>query len=226
MVDLDDDKDLNDPDSDEEASAIYRMAKKQIRSAIERNRAIFTKSDREFLFGKKTYDNEQSERNRWRNIRSRSVNAFIDLQLLRLVPPEQREKLLGEIDHGWLHEGVAQLIAFVYNGLGKDVEALEQMVKSGVLKAEIHEPRDDEHLIEDVEVEIDLAHGYDVAHIYEKFQKVGGKELTPSEIGVLVREGKISGDEVKQLAWTEDQRRMEIARRSDSPWYHNTEDSE
>lgn len=226
MVDLDGDESLDDSDSGDEASAIYRMAKEQIRSAIERVRAIFTKSDREFLFGEKTYDNEQSERNRWRNIRSRVVNALVDLQLLRLVPSEQREKILSEIEHGWLHEGIAHLIAFVYNGLGKDVEALEQMVESGVLKAELHQPRDDERPVEGVEVEIDLTHGYDVEHIYDKFQQVGGRGLTPSEIGVLVREGKISSDEVGQLAWTEDQRRREIARRSDTPWYHDSEESE
>jgi hypothetical protein len=50
-----------------------------------------------------------------------------------------------------------------------------------------------------VDVTIDVKQDYDSEEIYERFKETGGSDLTPAEVGVLVRDGKIGTEEMEAL---------------------------
>jgi hypothetical protein len=187
--------------------------------AVNRERGLFTKSDREFLLGGKEYDYEQSAINKRRDIRNRLQEGVTDLQFLQKITPSERAKFFKSIDKGALHESVATFIAFLYSGLNGNVEAIEQIVESALFKAERGGVEGYEGGARDVDVSIDLIREYDANEIYRRFKRSGGDDLTPAEIGVLVREGRLSPEEYEQLAWGEDERPRNTPAETTDQWY-------
>lgn len=210
---------------EEPQSVIYQIAKQKVRERVEAPRGIFTKSDREFLCGEKEYEYKQSRSNKLRDIRERATNAILDLQFLLSLRPDQRTKILSDLDHGEFHESIASLIAFAYIGLDENVGAIEQITESGLYRAANWSKQEGDEPIEGVDVDINLVFEYDVDEIYARFQSGKAAELTPAEIGVLVREGKLEADDYDDLERKDDERQLDQPGHSDElPWYHEVEE--
>ena len=227
MVDNSDSKrdQVDDSDESEEnhGSAIYRIAKDIVRERVDNPRGIFTESDREFLADDKQYEHKQSRSNKLRDIRERVTNGILDLQGLLSLPSDQQEKILSGMELGEFHESVAALIAFAYTGLDENIGAIEQMVESGLYRATQLSRESGDRPIEHVEVDINVVYGHDADEIYERWKRGDGVELTPAEIGILVREGKLEPEDYRSLK-TGDGRRQGSSRHPDElPWYHDTD---
>lgn len=194
-----------------------------LEEVVDRDRGLFTTSDREFLLGVKEYEYEQSAINKRRDIRDRLYSGLLDLQLLANVDPSERDKLFDSLDQAELHESISVLIAFVYSGLGGNIEAIEQMIRSGIYKAERGSIEGFGGGARDVEVNIDVTREYDVEEIYARFERNSGDNLTPAEIGVLVREGRLDPDDYEQLAWDSDERPRNAPAETSDQWYFDSE---
>lgn len=179
-----------------------RIAVNTLEDEFERPRGIFTQVDRQFLSGFKEYEYKQSESNRRQGIRERIVESFRDFRLLAWVAEKERSRIFDELAPGTLHDSFVSLLAFVYRGIDRDSEALEQMVQSAIFRveSEYHDRDGYEGGVADVSVDIDIDHGYDASEIYERFEQGQADKLTPAEIGVLVRAGKLGEEDISQLA--------------------------
>lgn len=211
------DEEVADEDHDSVIPSIIDELQQDI---VDRERGVFTQSDREFLLGMKQYEYDQSAINKRRDIRNRLYNGLLDLQLLERVPSSEREKLFSQIERGQLHESVAVLISFIYGGLGGNLEAIEQMVKSGIFKAERGGVEGYQGGARDVDVDIDLTQEFDVEEIYQRFMQGVREDLTPAEIGVLVREGRLDPEDYESLAWSDEERPRNTPA-STEQWYHD-----
>lgn len=207
----------------EDASGISSTINAIVEKMVDRDRGLFTTSDREFLLGVKDYEHQQSAINKRRDIRDRLYAGLFDLQLLANVDPTERDKLFGKIDRGELHESISVLIAFVYSGLDGNIEAIEQMIRSGIYKAERGGVEGYGGGARDVEVTIDITREYDVEEIYARFEHGSSDDLTPAEIGVLVREGRLDPDDYKRLAWDDDERPRNKPAETTDQWYLDDE---
>lgn len=170
---------------------------------IDRPRGIFTKVDREFIIGDKSYEYKQSESNRRQKIRERVTNGIVDFQLLNWISDREQEKLFDDIPTDQLHDYLVSLIAFVYRGIGQNCEMIEEVVQKAIFQVETeNEPRSEYRGgIADVSVSIEIEQGYDVNKIYERFQQDQSSQLTPAEVGVLVRAGILDENEIEQLVF-------------------------
>ncbi len=202
-----------------EDSHIMGIVDELYEQAVDRERGLLTVSDREFLLGRKEYDYEQSSINKRRDIRNRLHEGITDLQFLQKISPSERTKFFKSIDKGVLHESAATFIAFLYSGLNGNVEAIEQIVESGLFKAERGGIEGYEGGARNVDVTIDLVLEYDVDEIYDRFKRSDGDNLTPAEIGVLVREGRLSPEEYEQLEWGEEERPRNVPAETTDQWY-------
>jgi hypothetical protein len=194
--------------------------------ATDRKRGLFTESDRQFLLGNKEYEHQQSSINKRRDIRNRIHHTFLDFQFLRYLSESERDKLFSEIESRELHHSVSDLIAFIYGGTDGNIQAIEEMVKSGLSKAEIGGLDGYQGGARNVGVDIELIFEHEVEEIYKRFKQTGGRDLTPAEIGVLVREGRLNPDDYEQLAWDEEERPLNVAADRVSWWYHEKQDGE
>ena len=219
-------EDPNDEDEDVEGDPDIETVLNQLHQEIlERERGLLTRTDREFLVGIKEYEHDQSAINKRRDIRTRVCSGLLDLQLLGRVSDTDRERIFSQIDKGDIHESIAVLIAFTYSGLDGNTRAIEQMVESGLFKAERGGIEGYQGGAKDVNVDIDLTLEYDVEQIYDRFKEGRGDDLTPAEIGVLVREGRLDPEDYKELSWREDERPRNTPAANREQWYwdDNTE---
>lgn len=183
---------------------------------MERERGILSDTDRQFLWGVKDYDDSPSTVSQRRGtIRDRFVNGFLDLSLLDLLNERQRESIVERLEQegevAQLRQSVADLVAFAYREMDGDTEWLEETLMQAIDKAEREmQPDDKEYytgirtgFLVDVDVEIDVDRGYDVDEIEERFRSGYANTLTPAEVGVLVREGRVDPDELDRLDFTQ-----------------------
>jgi hypothetical protein len=210
-------------DGDTRESGIDSVIKQLQQRHLGRDRGLFTTTDREFLLGIKQYDHEQSKINKRRDIRNRVQDGFIDLQLLERISNSDREKIFSQIESGELHESIARLIAFVYTGLDGNTAAIEQMIESGLFKAERGDITGYGGGAKDVDVDIDLKFEYDVDEIYQRFKRGYTDDLTPAQIGVLVREGRLDAEDYEKLSWDEDERPRNTPAANREQWYWGDE---
>lgn len=215
-------------DSDKVAEEFENLALEKLFSEpnTDRDRGIFTKTDRQFVLGQKDYEYQQSSINKRRDIRNRVYNSFLDFQFLPHVAESERDKLFSEIESRELHESVSDLISFLYGGIDGNIWAIEEMVESGLWKAEIGGIDGYQGGARNVEVDIELTFEHDVNEIYRRFKQTGGHDLTPAEIGVLVREGRLDPEEYEQLEWDDEERPLNAATGRASWWYHDKQDDE
>lgn len=198
-----------------------KIAVDQLTNEYERPRGIFTSVDRKFISGFKKYDHKQSENNRRNSIIERLVNSVCDFRLLSWLSTKERKKVFCEIDKGQLHDCVVSLLAFVYRGIENDDEAIEQMVQTAIFRVEAaDDPREGyQGGVANVSVDINIEHGYDAEEIYERLQQGGPRELTPTEIGVLVQSGKLNTDELEQFELGGDDETPKTGALDEKPWY-------
>jgi hypothetical protein len=175
----------------------------------QRPRGLLSHDDRLFVAGMKDFEWSQSESNARRRVIERVAQGFVDFSLLRWLSQKEGEDVLEELGEDDLHRRVADLVTFVYQATGGDADALSSMIEAGVLHGENTElgkgPAKANAVhphsggASSVDVSIQIERNPDVERIYEQFQETGGDDLTPKEIGVLVREGRLDADDLEEL---------------------------
>lgn len=192
-------------DGDEPRSAPWQMTEDEWEAVYSRPRGIFTDVDRKFLWGVKQYDSSPTRSERRAEIRKRAENALLDLFYLPEMDDDQRARVFEEVeqvgeDGPWgLHESVSHLIQVLYHGVDGDTKWLEEAVKRGIWKAQgdvaakedVTRYRPGSGLYAGVEVDITIDEGYNVDDLEERAQAGGVHSLTDTEIGILVREGRL-----------------------------------
>ena len=177
----------------------------------ERPRGLLSHDDRLFVAGMKDFEWSQSESNARRRVIERVAHGFVDFSMLRWLEQREAEDVLEELGDDDLHRRVADLVTFVYQATGGDADALSSMIEAGVLhgentelgggpaKANAAHPHTGG--ASSVDVSIQIERNPDVERIYEQYQEDGGDGLTPKEIGVLVREGRLDAGDLEELRW-------------------------
>lgn len=167
----------------------------------ERDRGVLSHTDREYLYGLREYSHEQSELNRRQAIRSRTINAIRDFHILWLLLDEREwEKIFDAFDSEELNEDFASIIAFMYLGLDQETPRMEEIIERGVFYGANYDTSGRwSGAANSVEADIDIEYDPDVDALYERFQEGEGDQLTPGEIGALVRAGKLEPDDLEAL---------------------------
>lgn len=180
-------------------------------SGEKRPRGLLSHDDRLFVAGMKEFEWPQSESNARRRVIERITQGFVDFSMLRWLEQGEAEDVLEELNDDDLHRRVADLVTFVYQATGGDADALSSMIEAGVLhgentelgrgpaKANAAHPHTGG--ASSVDVSIQIERNPDVERIYEQYQEDGGDGLTPKEIGVLVREGRLDAGDLADLRW-------------------------
>lgn len=169
---------------------------------MRRSRGILSKVDRAYLFGEREFEYRQSELNRQQDIRERVVDSLQDFILLEtLLSEKQRHKIFDEeIENDILNTSIKSFVSFVYSGLNKDTTRLENIIESGVFAAsKTHTDRRLQGEVTNVDVSIDIYRTPDIDELYEKLQQGDIDSLTDSDIGMLVRSGKLDSQDLEKL---------------------------
>lgn len=176
----------------------------------ERPRGMLTDTDRQFMWGVKEYPHESTASNRRADIRERMENGLRDLFYLTMLSDRDRERILDDLEEhgepGELRSAIASLIQFLYIGLDADEEWFEETLAHGIGNAENELLPDDKTYYSGasveagVDVEIDIKRGFDVDEIEERLRAGRGTTLTPAEVGVLVREGRVDEGDIWDLS--------------------------
>ena len=167
-----------------------------------RPRGILSNTDRAYLAGNKRYQHKQSDSNRRQEIRERIVNGLKDFRLLPLLlPTDEREKIFNqELDKQEVEVCLSQMIAFAYLALDKDIEKISKIIENGIFTGQNHGPDAAwAGTAWDIDVKIDIDYNPDPHQIKHKLESENMGDVTPSEIGILVRAGEISADQLEEL---------------------------
>lgn len=173
-----------------------------ITKPINRPRGILSQTDRQYLFGEKEYKHPQSESNRRQEIRERIESGILDFTLLLLLlPTNERKKLFSGFSGAQKSIVLEFMISFVYLLLGEDTDRFEKIIEDGIFACSAIDPQDQQtEKVTNVDVTIEIESDPDVDAIYQKFKNDTGTRLTPTEIGILVRNGKIDSDDLDALS--------------------------
>lgn len=166
---------------------------------LERPRGILSKTDRNYLAGRKDYKHEQSELNRKQEIRQRTENSLRDFPLLtNYLEKAQKQKIFSAFEEDELEDLLSVILAFIYEGTGRDIDQLEEIIRSGLM-SDISSGPNKPHItdVKSISVDIEIEMEPDVDEAYDRFKQ--GKVLLPEEIGLLVRHGRLSTEELQEL---------------------------
>lgn len=167
-----------------------------------RPRGILSTTDREYLLGQKEYEHPQSEANRKQDIRERVINAFQDFLILTLMLSEKERKKIfnDEISEKLLQYSLESMVSFVYLGLEEDIKELEKIIEMGVYSgANLSKISHWSGEVVDVDTLIDLERRPDRSEVIQKLEQGKTDQLTPAEIGILVRSGKLDESDLDKL---------------------------
>lgn len=175
----------------------------------ERPRGMLAKVDRQFLWGLKEYAHDSTVSDRRGDIRERVGNGLLDLFYLTKLTERSRNRIFNNLEERGgsrkLRESVAALVQFLYLGVDGDLEWVEETIALGISNAEKKHRDDDTTYYSGasadagVNVDIEVTRGYDVDEIEDRFRSGGANSLTPAEVGVLVRQGRVQPDELPAL---------------------------
>lgn len=170
----------------------------------DRGRGILSKADREYLCGQKEYAHAQSESNRKQDIRERVQNGLKDFTLLwLLLDPGERATIFDEMGNEEVDQCIDSMITFAYLGLDQDLQQLTERIEHGVLLgANFDTAGRWAGKATNVDVSIDVDYQPDVDALYDQLQAGKTDQLTPAEIGVLVRSGKLKPEDLTELEET------------------------
>ena len=165
----------------------------------DRPRGILSATDREYLCGLKEYAQPQTDANRRQDIRERVINGLEDFDLLTLfLEREEREKIFEELGDEGTEEVIASMAAFAYLALEQDRPRLEECLERGIMAGANHDKLlRSAGRATDVDVSIDIEYNPDPGKLYRRFED--DKELTDAEVGVLVKSGRLDGDDLQSL---------------------------
>lgn len=166
-----------------------------------RSRGVFSHHDRLHLWGLKDYSQPQGKSNARRRIRNRVENAILDLRLLSLLGEGEGPKIVNSLDPQDVRKGAAEFLALLYEGLDGDPAALEPIIEDGVRAVESRQKTSgpSQGGVQSVHTDIDVTYGPDVDDIEHRFREQGVGELTPAEIGVLARSGRLDLDDLENI---------------------------
>lgn len=162
-----------------------------------RPRGILSKTDREYLFGLKNYENEQSEANRRQNIRDRIKSALKDFKIIwALLEENDRNQVFSSLDDETVDDSIESMVSFIYLGLAGDIPRMEEAINRGILAGEnaISEGENKQ-----VDVSINIDHYPDVEAAKEKMQNHPLAELTVEEIGVLAKASELDPSHIEKM---------------------------
>lgn len=168
---------------------------------LDRPRGILSKADREYLCGLKDYAHAQSEANRRQDIRDRVINGLKDFTILwLLLDPDERSNIFDEMGEDEVNHCIESMITFGFLGIDQDRPRFEERIEHGVLLGANYDTAGRwAGEATDVDVSIDIDYQPDVDALYDQFQEENADQLTPAEIGVLVRAGKILPEDLDEL---------------------------
>jgi len=169
----------------------------------DRPRGILSPTDRDYLCGLKEYAQPQTDANRRQDIRERVENGLRDFALLWMfLERDEREKVFEELGEDGTDEVIESIVAFAYLGIDQETARMEECIGRGVLAA-----ANADKLFRsagratDADVSINIEYNPDVEKLYRRFEE--GEQLSDSEVGVLVRSGKLDTKEIKELSESE-----------------------
>lgn len=191
-------------------TALEQHLAEQWEDRMERPRGILTDTDRRFLWGVKEYPHDTTALNRRGEIRDRFKHGVMDLFYFMLLNESDRRKTLeavrGDFGDGELREAVVSLIAFLYAGVDNGTDWLEGTVERGVSLGEtrLKHSLKNYYVKEEslVDVDITVRHGYDVERIEEQLRAGSADSLTPAEIGILARDGRLDENDLEDIEVT------------------------
>jgi hypothetical protein len=165
----------------------------------DRPRGILSATDREYLCGLKEYAQPQTDANRRQDIRERVFNGLKDFALLFLfLQREEREKIIEALGQDETEEAISSMAAFAYLALEQDQPRFEECLERGILMAANRDKLfRSAGRANDVDVSINVEYNPDPEKLVRQFEQ--GKNLTDAEIGVLVRNRKISEKDLEEL---------------------------
>lgn len=165
----------------------------------DRPRGILSPTDREYLCGLKEYAQPQTDANRRQDIRERIKNGLKDfLYLWAFLESDEREKVFEELGEEGTDEVIESMVTFAFLGIDQDTTRMEERIEHGVLgAANVNKMFRSAGRATDADVSIDIEYNPDIEKIQRRFQE--GKQLSDAEIGLLVRHGKVDGEDVKKL---------------------------
>lgn len=186
----------------------------------DRPKGMLYDKDRQFLWGLKEYAHASSASDRRGGIRERVGNGILDLFYLTKLSERSRKRIFNNLEERGgarkLRESVAAFVQFLYLGLDGDRKWFEETIAHGISKAE-HKLRDDDTTYYSggsadvgVNVDIEVTPPYDVDEIEERFRSGGANSLTPTEVGVLVKAGRLDPDGLQELEMGDPSRWGEI----------------
>lgn len=172
---------------------------------LDRPRGILSKADREYLCGQKEYAHAQSESNRKQDIRNRVQNSLRDFRILsQLLDQSEIENIVEELGTEETYDSIVHLIAFSYLCSDQDRPRIEGLIQRGVrLGANIDQSDRSAGKATDVDVTINIEYEPDIDVLYEMVQSRDTSRLTASDIGALVRAGKLDSEDLERLEGTE-----------------------
>lgn len=163
----------------------------------ERPRGILSKTDREYLFGLKDYENEQSEANRRQDIRDRIKSSLKDFKIIwALLEQNDREQVFSSLGDESVDDSIEAMVSFIYLGLDGDLPRIEKAIKRGILAGE---NASSEGETKQVDVSINIDHYPDVEAAKEKLQNSPLGELTVEEIGVLAKANELDPSHIEKM---------------------------
>lgn len=189
-------------------TGIEEAKDKEIGSGLKpenRPRGILSKADREYLCGLKDYAHAQSEANRKQDIRERIENALKDFTYLwLLLDEEERALALSQMGDEAVTESFVSIVTFMYLSLDADLTRLEGVIEDGVLVgANFDTSGRWAGKATEADVDIDVDYDPDVEVLSQKLEEGNIDQLTPAEIGVLARAGKIEEQHLSQIEESE-----------------------
>lgn len=166
----------------------------------DRPRGVLSKVDREFMFGLKDYAHKQSRANRRQTIRERIEHSLYDFTLLWMIlPPLERDRVLDAMDDTDVTASVEALITFAYLSVDQNSTELERRIESGVLAGASYDPDNKEDgKVTNVTASVDIDYQPPVDELKTKLREQTD-ELTPEEIGILVRVGELDPEDLEVL---------------------------
>jgi hypothetical protein len=167
----------------------------------DRPRGILSPTDREYLCGLKDYSHNQTELNRRQDIRERTIEGIRDFNLLwLLLDKPEWEKIIDAFEVEELNTAFSSMVAFMYLGLEQDDSRMNEVLERGLYQgANSDTSRRWSGDVNDVTVDIDIDYEPNIDQLYTRVQEGEADQLTPAEIGALVRAGRLSQEDLKKL---------------------------
>lgn len=191
--------------SDETPPPPPGMPREEWENELERDRGIIKgQPDRQFLWGRKEYDSPQAKSERRGIIRGRFVNGLLDLPYLLDVDERNQNRIFEEVGDGGVRNSLSALIEYIHSVDGHDTRLIEEAVSRGVAESvRKANAGEDTYGVPVAETDISISKTFNVDELAERAE-AEAHTLTAEEIGVLVREGRLTPEQLAQLDTSDD----------------------